>query len=237
MADNFEAIPPPYSSYDPLTSSHSNGSEIVHPTQTYNPPVHEDSRGISFNGYTLEEDEACQMSSVHSVEGHLEPQHQLGHGLTSHTVCPSANSSSKAMNHDDLSTLSESMVDMKLCSPSAVTSELQNKHPTAGISLHDIKTNLLVRLTSSTPSSHLLSKPERRALKSDLRALKHEIRAVVRQVKSEQRDEANAKGGGRRCCKAPSCHEKWELRRWKRESLKEIREVKRAVRRAGRKCP
>jgi hypothetical protein len=236
MVDDIEAIPPPYSPYDPLTSLHPTGGEIVHPTQTHTPPVHGDNRGISSNGYVIEEDKASQTSPVKYAEEHLAPQRQLQHGLTSHTVYPFVNSSSKATNHGDLSTLSESVADMKLCSPSATTSELKDKHPTAGISLQDIKANILIRLTSSTPPSHSFSKPERGALKSDLRAFKHEIRAVAHRVKSEQR-EARAKDGGGRCCKASSRQEKWELRRWKRESLKELRVVKRVVRAAGRECP
>jgi hypothetical protein len=235
MVDDFETIPPPYSSDDPLRSLQYAGGETAHPTHT--PRVNGDNRGISSKGYAVGEDEVSQTTSpVQDVEEHLAPQRQLGHGLISHTVYLSATSSSKATNHGDLHTLSESVAGMKLSSPSAITSDLQSKHPIAGVSLQDIKTNIITRLTSSTPPSHPLSRSDRRALKSELRALKHEIRAVVRQVRSERRAEARAKGRGRGCGKALSCQEKRELRSWKRESLKEEREVKRVVSRAGRSC-
>lgn len=303
MIDDFEAVPPPYTSDDPSRLFQSTGPEIVHPTRT--PRVNGDKRGIPSYEHAVGEDELLTSNSaIQYFDEHPAPQRQLGHGPTRHTLfpssqsddtllqqraryisscgsrqyqgygsrrrhcgkrtsgvlfltahsvedgknaqmpqvfpsspsiaCHSVNFSSSATNYHDLSILSESIADMKINSPSTTTSDLQSKHAEVDISLRDIKANLIARLTSSTPPSNPPSRSKRRALKSDLRALKHEIKAAVRQVKAERSEEARARVG-RGCGKAAmGRQEKKELRRWKRQSLHEVREVERSVRRAGR---
>lgn len=134
-------------------------------------------------------------------------------------------------NHNDASALPEMMADMKLTTPVEATRHLQKK-PTGGarMALHDLKNNMSA-LTSSHDPSTSLSTPERLAFQTPIKTLKQEIKATVRQVKAERREAARARGEG--CRGALSRQEKRELRRWKRESLGEIRDVERRVKRAG----
>jgi hypothetical protein len=134
-------------------------------------------------------------------------------------------------NYHDASALPEMMADMKLTTPVQATRHLQKKPSGgAGMALQDLKNNLSA-LTSSHDPSTSPSTPERLAFQTPLKTLKHEIKATVRQVKAERHEAASARGEG--CRGAMSRQEKRELRRWKRESLGEIRDVEKRVKRAG----
>ncbi len=150
------------------------------------------------------------------------------------TLKPVPSSSQKdTHHHNDLFPLSELMADTKITTATNATDDVQNKHPRTPTSPQDIKARLTTLAAPSTPSYHL-NRPRGLTLKSDVKAMKHDIKAAARQWEAERREDARARGGGG--CGALSCEEKKELRRWKRESIREVRDVERSVRRAGKDC-
>jgi hypothetical protein len=85
MGDQYEAVPPPYTSEDPLSPSATTGSEVFCQSQTSH--LNADYRDVPSYELAVGEDEAVTFfSAAQYFDEHPPPHPQLGDGLVQHTI-------------------------------------------------------------------------------------------------------------------------------------------------------